>query len=120
MSKIDNYYALQPTRYRVLKSVTLAQVANSATHEMQQQISLILAKDDTFLGDMLYLEFSGVRNLKLTQPTWSLITFSDLNISSVRLDDNKSVFIICDNEEDVLSFQCDDFIAVEDQAASDL
>ena len=79
-SKITEYYSLDPTYFRVLKSFLVTQVTDSATGEMQQQLSLVLAKNAEFSGEMLHLELFGVRNLRFEQPHFSLITLSHVEI----------------------------------------
>ncbi len=111
-NKIEEYLALKPYRFRVLQPATLAQAVDEASGAMQQHLSLVLASDDGFNGDSLYLELADVRNLKLQQPGWSLITLSNLVIREASPPgryDRK--YVVLDAEEDIISRSCDDFAA---------
>jgi len=112
-AKIEEYYSLAPSRFRVLKSITLAQDIDAATGEMQQTMSLSLARDDGFNGEILHIELFGVRNLKLQQPTWSLITLSNLEIlQAPPTSKYDRRYVVLDAEEGIVSCSCHDFYAV--------
>jgi hypothetical protein len=111
-AKIEEYYSLKPAQYRVLKSAILTQDIDTSTGEMQQQLSLVLARDDSFSGEMLHVELSGVRNLKLHQPSWSLVTLSNLEIvQSPPTGKYDRRYVVLDAEEGIVSCSCHDFFA---------
>jgi hypothetical protein len=109
--KIAQYYGLGPTDFRIVKSLSLTQATDSATGEMRQNFAIVLAKDDSFSGDMLYIDLLGVRSLRLKQPSWSMISLSNLEITMApatsKLD---RCFLVRDAEQEaVLACSCDDF-----------
>lgn len=80
---------------------------------MEQQVQLVLGLDETLQGEMLYLDFVGVRDLRINQPEWSLIVISLLEIvESQILDCPQGVFAVADPEEGFISFLCRDFFVV--------
>jgi hypothetical protein len=80
--KIARYYALKPSKFPVVKSFSITQAPDSKTGEMQQHLSIVFAKDHSFCGEMLYLDLLGVRNLQFDQPSWSLISLSNITIAN--------------------------------------
>ena len=112
-AKIEEYYSLKPARFRVLKSATLTQAIDPSAGEMQQHLALILASDDGVGEEMLHLELFGVRNLKLRQPEWSLVTLSNVEIiEAPPASKYDRRYVVLDAEEDIISCSCDDFRAV--------
>jgi hypothetical protein len=110
--KIQQYYSLKPVQYRVLKSATLTQRLDESTGEMRQNLSLVLSRDDNFSGEMLYLELFGVRNLELHQPSWSLVTLSNIEvIQAPPASKYDHRFVVRDAEDGVISCSCHDFYA---------
>lgn len=111
-AKIEEYYSLKPSQFRVLKSATLTQAIDTSSGEMQQHFSLVLARDDSFSGEMLHLELFGVRNLKLQQPAWSLVTLSNVEIIQApptgKYDQR---YVVLDSEEGIISCSFHDFCA---------
>ena len=111
-AKIEEYYSLKPVQFRVLRSAILTQDVDKSTGEMQQHLSLVLSRDDSFSGEMLHLELSGVRNLELHQPSWSLVTLSNLEIvQSAPTGKYDRRFVVLDAEEGIISCSCHDFFA---------
>ncbi len=111
-TKIEEYHSLSPRRFSVLKSATLTQAIEASSGEMRQHLSLILASDDDDGDEVLRLELTGVRNLKLQQPGWSLVTLSNLEIlESPEAGQFDRRFVVLDAEEGVISCSCDDFSA---------
>ncbi len=112
-SKLAGFYALEPARYGVVKSITMAQSVDSASGEMQQQVLIVLAKNEQFQAPLLYLELIGVRNLRLMQPEWSLVVLPNLEITQALLPNaHGGRFMVCDAEQgNVISCVCNDFIA---------
>jgi hypothetical protein len=111
-AKIAEYYSLSQLRYTVMKSCNLTQGFDQIKGEMQQHLSIILCKDDTFTGEMLYLEFIGVRNFRFEQPSMSLVNL-DLEITKASPGQKFDCSIAVTNaEQDVtLVCSCHDFIA---------
>ena len=109
-AKIAEFYSLKPSQFRVLKSATLSQGDDSSTGEMQQRLSMVLARDDSFSGEMLHLKLFGVRNLKLLQPSWSLVTLSNVEIIQApptgKFDRR---YVVMDTEDDIILCSCHDF-----------
>lgn len=107
--KIAEYYAMNPTTFRILKSFCIAQAADSG--EMKQNVSLVLTRDDTFSGVMLYLECVGVRDMVFRQPSWSLVTLSHVQVAASQSSTNpRATFLVCDPEEHVFSLLCEDIV----------
>jgi hypothetical protein len=109
---ISAFYSMTPNRYPVMKSITLTQGFDRATGEMQQQVSLVLAKDESFGGEMLHIELLDVRNLRFEQPSFSLIAIPAVRIEKAppggRFDRR---FVVLSGEQD-LQFvcSCGDFV----------
>lgn len=111
--KIDRYYALSPTQYSVVESFLLGQGFNSE-NEMKQTISIVMKKTlDSPSKEALRLNFYGVRNLKLNQPDWSLISIPHVEIMLGRdVPGCTEQFYVRDpSQEQVIRFSCDDFQA---------
>ena len=109
-TKIADYYATKPSRFSVLKSLMLTQQTDRTAGEMQQQVSLVLANDDDFSGKMLYLDLQ-VRNLLVKQPSWSLITLSNIEIANATATDaGDTRFDLRDAEQEtIFACSCRDF-----------
>jgi len=114
-TKIADYHALRPSQFGVVKSITLTQAIDPASGEMQQQVSLVLATDEGYEGTMLHLELYGVRQLKLLQPTWSLVILPNLEIAKAPpMGHHEGPLIVFDAEQDqVISCSCRDFLAAK-------
>ena len=111
-AKIKGYYSLKPSQFRVLKSATLTQAVDTSTGEMRQQLSLVLVRDDSSSDEMLHLDLFGVRDLKLQQPSWSLITLSNVEIiQSTPTGKYNGKYVVIDTDEDIISCSCHDFFA---------
>ncbi len=111
-AKIAEYYSLSPLRFTVMKSSSLTQGFDPTTGEMRQQLSIVLAQDETFAGEMLYLELSGVRNFRFEQPSLSLVNL-DLEITKAPPGQKYDRRIVVMNAEQDVAFvcSCHDFIA---------
>lgn len=79
---------------------------------MQQQLSLLFAKDDTFQGELFHLELFGVRKFLLEQPPLSLFNLY-LTIEKIEdIGEQASRFTVYNSEQDVkFVCSCRDFIA---------
>jgi hypothetical protein len=100
--KISRYYELKPTGFRDLVSMSIAQRFSDAG-VMEQVVELTLARRIESPDDNLDLIFVGVRDLRFSQPTLSLISIPLLNISKTDLGYRVS------DEEGYLQFNCRDF-----------
>jgi hypothetical protein len=112
-AKIAEYYALAPLRFTVMKSNTLTQGFDPTTGEMQQQVTVVLSKDESFRGEMLHLELFGVRNFRFEQPPWSLVS---LYVEIGKAPPNGGFerrFVVLNAEQDgTFVCSCHDFAAV--------
>jgi hypothetical protein len=80
---------------------------------MQQQLVIILARASDFVGESLYLELVGVRNLRIEQPKLSLIGLPNVEIyKAPNTGKYDRRFVVLDAEQDeVFRCSCHDFIA---------
>ena len=94
-----------------MKSIALAQNFNRITQEMEQCLYIILATDDKFSGEMLYLDLLGVRNLRIHQPSLSLINLGNIEICKAPVLGNfERRFVVLDAEQEaVFVCSCHDF-----------
>jgi hypothetical protein len=110
-TKIMEYIDLNPRQFRVLKSLCVTQGFDSAG-VMEQQVQLVLASDETYRGQMLYLDFVGVRDLRINQPEWSLVVIPYLeNTESPTSGRFQAPITVLDPEEGIIVFSCRDFLA---------
>lgn len=113
-AKIADYYALDPLRFPVVKSITFTQGLDPicGAGEMQHHLSLVFANDESFTGDLLFLELFGVRNFVFEQPSLSLF---NLYLSIETIGEGGGVdghFKVFSSEQDVkLVCSCRDFVA---------
>jgi hypothetical protein len=111
-AKIAEYYAIEPKRFSVMKSMSMTQGVDLATGVMEQQLSLVLTRDETATGEMLYLELFGVRNLRFEQPSLSLV---NLYLEITRALPHQMLdqpVVVMNSEQDVTFIcSCRDFIA---------
>ncbi|NJA04224.1 hypothetical protein HC024_00490 [Methylococcaceae bacterium WWC4] len=111
---IDRYYELSPTQYSVVESLSLKQEFDS-DNVMRQTLSVVMKKTlDYPSKDALRLDFFGVRNLKLNQPDWSLISIPHIEIllgGDVPRCTEK-YYVHDPSQEQVIRFSCEDFHAV--------
>jgi len=110
--KIASYYSLSPTKYGTLRRLTLSQ-AGGPDCVFEQHVSVVLACDTDSGGNCLRIDFTGVRNLVIRQPDWSLIVIAHIEILVGRDIPNVfSKFLVRDpDQERVLWFECADFHA---------
>lgn len=110
--KISEYYALKPTEYTLLESLTIRQ-GFGATGIMQQSLSIVLCKDSGDSNTKLSLDFIGVRRLEIKQPELSQITLSHVEIlPGYSLPQVESEYLVRDPEQErILRFECGDFEA---------
>ena len=111
--KVEDYYALSPTEYRVLESFILKQNAGS-NGVMKQTLSLGLQRSsDPPTAEILRLEFHGVTHLRLLQPDLSLISISHIEISPG--EDvprcTRGYYVRDPSQQEVIRFCCEDFSA---------
>jgi hypothetical protein len=111
-TKIMEYIDLNPRQFRVLKSLCVTQGVDSAIGVMEQQIHLVLALNETYRGQMLYLDFVGVRDLRINQPEWSLVVIPYLEITESPTPGSfQGPITVLDPEEGIIVFTCRDFLA---------
>jgi hypothetical protein len=107
VSIIDKYLAASPAE---LPTVVAVHVQQEALAEQTPSLEVVLdLAQRGVAGDRLRLTFTGVRNLCLRQPSWSLFEIKFLEIRDVSSDQWEGVrFIVNDPENDSISLQCAD------------
>lgn len=111
-SKISEYYALRPTAYTSLESLTIRQ-GFGPSGVLEQYLSIALCKDGGDSDTRLLLEFAGVRRLEIRQPELSQITLPHVEIlPGYSLPHINSEYLVRDPEQErILWFECRDFEA---------
>lgn len=109
--QIYAFAALGPREFPVLKTITVSQ-GDGAGGVYEQRLTLVLMKDVDDDRESLFVEFRGVRNLKITQPHFSVINIHLQILEGSAFPDVHSTFFVSDAEqESVVCFECKDFEA---------
>jgi hypothetical protein len=109
--KIENYYSLLPTKFSVLRRMVVEQEIASDTAP-QINVTFELGSNEIGVDDKLVLQFMGVRQLQLNQPSWSLVALTLIEIASIRDSQWENInYKVAETEEDIFSLLCRDFSA---------
>jgi hypothetical protein len=108
--KIREYYALRPTDYYVVRSISLNQ-SISSSGEYEQSLSIVLQKELANSKNCLYLEFYAVRKLVLQQTDWSRFSIGHIEIlAPTEVPAGGNNFMVRDPEQErTIMFECRDF-----------
>jgi hypothetical protein len=109
--KLEEYGRMKTMRFPVMKSISFSQEIDIVSGEMQQHLTLVLAKNDSFTGEMCHLDLLNVRNLQIEQPPWSLVNILLIEIVRTPLDSKfEHRLVVLDSEHDgVFTCSCHDF-----------
>lgn len=111
--KVAAYYAIKPTQYKMLKSLTISQ-SLGVNGYMEQRLSLVLEYEQKDHPECLYMDFWGVTGLQIEQPATSHIVLPLVEIVlGKNLPDFEGTYLVRDPEQTrFLWFVCRDFCAV--------
>lgn len=110
--KIKEYHSLCPGDFRVVSRIGIVQRIFPEVDTPELTLELDLTSETGNDSRRLALSFTGVRNLRLQQPSWSLFQMTTLQIMSIAEDQWEGLkYKVRDDEEDSVSFTCSDFEA---------
>lgn len=113
--KINEYYALEPTKYSVLESIKLMYSENIDEQVSLGLLAILAPTGKSERKHRLRLEFFGVRSLVFAQPSWSQISIPHLELlngETITGIENRGTYYVRDPSQDqILRFWCNDFVA---------
>ena len=108
-SRIARFYELKSRGFPCLRSATFSQ------HEDRegvfgQRFLLVFGHDMNQMEEALHVEFHGVRNLRLTQSSWAVVSLDNLQIhqGSLKAGVSSPYFVFDGEQEQVVQFECSD------------
>jgi hypothetical protein len=108
---IDAFHALKPTKFGTLESLTLKRVLDP---EMWGRFDVLLRLVSSMepLSQCLYMEFRGVREIRIGSLDDIRVKHLTLEIKSIRKNQLENLnYSVAEYEEEAFSFSCRDFTA---------
>ena len=108
---IEKYYSLKPATYKTLESLTLRRVYDQ-TVSARFDLSIRLVSSLEPASKCLYLEFEGVRELRIGSIDQIRVHHLMVDIRSISDDQLENLnYRVVENEENAFSFVCNRFKA---------
>jgi hypothetical protein len=110
--KIEHYQSLKSTKFPLLARIDIHQIWSDNEIPPDLQVELEMRSRQVGSHEALILQFLGVRELRFSQPSLSLLQITLLEISSIKDRGWETLrYKVKDEEDGNLSFFCADFHA---------